>query len=196
MHLVRRSCIAITTSPIRITPPSHSRSSMPETPQSRYWDATGDRRDRTPQWRRRSQREAGAHRIDARSHPVPGVIRTPRVSGPLRESPDRPMECRPPEGWRQLVIPLERHDETRQVVTGNRVDRCTITEELTEAVEHGFIFAVSVGLFQRCDLLQVFRDGDVQCRLSSTVSPAVSNPGTPSLRPSSSWCLRRCASSA
>ena len=74
------------------------------------------------------------------------------------------MECRPPEGWRQLVIPLERHDETRQVVTGNRVDRDAVTEELTEAVEHGFIFAVSVGLFQRCDLLQVFRDGDVQCR--------------------------------
>jgi signal transduction histidine kinase len=27
-----------------------------------------------------------------------------------------------------------------------------------------------------------------------TVSPAVSNPGIPSLRPSSSWCLRRCTS--
>ena len=43
--------------------------------------------------------------------------------------------------------------------------RDAVAEELTEAVEHGFIFAVSVGLFQRFDLLQVFSDGDVQRRL-------------------------------
>src|SRR5579862_9159217 len=64
----------------------------------------------------------------------------------------------------QAMIFLERHDEARQVVTGDRVDRDAVTEELPEAVEHGFIFAMSVGLFQRCDLLLVFSDGDVQCR--------------------------------
>src|SRR3984885_15220693 len=64
----------------------------------------------------------------------------------------------------QAMIFLERHDEERQVVTGDRVDRDAVTEELPEAVEHGFIFAMSVGLFQCCDLLQVFSDGDVQCR--------------------------------
>src|ERR1700685_39608 len=64
----------------------------------------------------------------------------------------------------QAMIFLECYDKARQVVTGYRVDRDAVTEELTEAVEHGFIFAMSVGLFQRCDLLQVFRDGDVQGR--------------------------------
>src|ERR1700689_375470 len=62
----------------------------------------------------------------------------------------------------QAMIFLERHDEARQVVTGDRVDRDAVTEELPEAVEHGFIFAVSIGLFQRVDLLQVFSDRDVQ----------------------------------
>src|SRR6266849_2580383 len=95
----------------------------------------------------------------------------------------------------QSMISLEGDDEACQIVTGNRVDRAAVAEELTEAVEHGFIFAMSVGLFQRFDLLQVFRDGDVQCSFL-TVSPAVSTPGIPSLRPSSSWCLRRCTSSA
>src|SRR6266478_3156987 len=65
----------------------------------------------------------------------------------------------------QAMIFLERHDEARQIVTGDRVDRAAVAEELTEAVEHGFIFAMSVGLFQRFDLLQVFSDGDVQRRL-------------------------------
>src|SRR5579871_4009985 len=59
----------------------------------------------------------------------------------------------------QLVIALERYDETRQIVTGDRVDRATLAEELTEAVKHGFIFAMGVGLFQGINLLQVFRDG-------------------------------------
>src|SRR5579862_4868240 len=65
----------------------------------------------------------------------------------------------------QAMIFLEGHDEARQIVTGDRVDRTAVAEELPEAVEHGFIFAMSVGLFQRIDLLQVFSDGDVQCRL-------------------------------
>src|SRR5579864_2157833 len=65
----------------------------------------------------------------------------------------------------QAMIFLERHDEARQVVTGDRVDRDAVAEELSEAVEHSFIFAVRVGLFQRFDLLQVFGDGDVQRRL-------------------------------
>src|SRR5271168_4493713 len=65
----------------------------------------------------------------------------------------------------QAMIFLERHDEARQIVTGDRVNRDAVTEELPEAVEHGFIFAMSVGLFQRRDLLQVFSDGDVQCGL-------------------------------
>src|SRR5579862_71294 len=95
----------------------------------------------------------------------------------------------------QAMIFLESHDEARQIVTGDRVDRSAVAEELPEAVEYGFIFAMSVGLFQRIDLLQVFSDGDVQRRLL-TVSPADSNPGIPSLRPSSSWCSRRCTSSA
>src|SRR6185437_7850408 len=64
----------------------------------------------------------------------------------------------------QAMILLEGHDETRQIVTGDRVDRAALAEELPEAVEHGFIFAMSVGLFQRVDLLQVFSDGDVQRR--------------------------------
>src|SRR6202158_99555 len=64
----------------------------------------------------------------------------------------------------QDMIFLERHDEARQVVTGDRVDRDAVAEELPEAVENGFIFAMSVRLFQRRDLLQVFTDGDVQCR--------------------------------
>src|SRR5258708_21362868 len=65
----------------------------------------------------------------------------------------------------QAMIFLECYDEARQVVTGDRVDRDAVAEELPEAVEHGFIFAMSVGLFQRRDLLQVFSDGDVQRRL-------------------------------
>ena len=51
----------------------------------------------------------------------------------------------------QAMIFLECHDEARQIVTGDRVDRAAVAEELTEAVEHGFIFAMSVGLFQRFD---------------------------------------------
>jgi cephalosporin-C deacetylase-like acetyl esterase len=47
----------------------------------------------------------------------------------------------------QLVIPLQRHDETRQIVTGDRVDRSDIAEELTEAVEHSFVFAMGIRLF-------------------------------------------------
>src|SRR5580700_5034759 len=65
----------------------------------------------------------------------------------------------------QAMIFLERHDEASQIVSGDRVDRTAVAEELPEAVEHGFIFAMSVGLFQRVDLLQVFSDGDVQRRL-------------------------------
>src|SRR5580704_15016567 len=64
----------------------------------------------------------------------------------------------------QAMIFLERHDEASKVVTGDRVDRDAVAEELAKAVEHGFIFTMSVGLFQRFDLLQVFGDGDVQCR--------------------------------
>src|SRR5258708_470307 len=64
----------------------------------------------------------------------------------------------------QAMIFLECYHKARQVVTGDRVDRDAVAEELTEAVEHGFIFAMSVGLFQRFYLLQVFSDGDVQCR--------------------------------
>ena len=65
----------------------------------------------------------------------------------------------------QAMIFLEGHDEASQIVAGDRVDRDAVAEELTEAVEHGFIFAMSVGFFQRVDLLQVFSDGDVQRRL-------------------------------
>src|ERR1700674_4245962 len=65
----------------------------------------------------------------------------------------------------QTKIFLECYDEARQIITRDRVDRATVAEELTEAVEHGFIFAMSVGFFQRVDLLQVFSDGDVQRRL-------------------------------
>src|SRR6266849_9614192 len=65
----------------------------------------------------------------------------------------------------QAMIFLECYHKARQVVTGDRVDRAAVAEELPEAVEHGFIFAMSVGLFQRVDLLQVFCDGDVQRRL-------------------------------
>src|ERR1700691_897868 len=64
----------------------------------------------------------------------------------------------------QAMIFLKRHDEARQIVTGYCVDRDAVAEELPEAVEHGFILAMGVGLFQRCDLLQVFSDGDMQCR--------------------------------
>src|SRR5580693_7367097 len=64
----------------------------------------------------------------------------------------------------QAMIFLERHDKARQVFTGDSVDRAAVAEELPEAVEHGFIFAMSIGLFQRFDLPQVFSDGDVQCR--------------------------------
>src|SRR5260370_603742 len=38
------------------------------------------------------------------------------------------------------------------------------THRKYEAVLNRFIFTMSVGLFQRVDLLQVFSDGDVQCR--------------------------------
>src|SRR3984885_3544036 len=70
----------------------------------------------------------------------------------------------------QAMIFLECHDEARQIVTGDRVDRDTVAEELPEAVEHGFIFAMRVGLFQRVDLLQVFSDGDVQRRLLDSLA--------------------------
>src|SRR5271154_3114327 len=70
----------------------------------------------------------------------------------------------------QAMIFLERHDEARQIVTGDRVDRDAVAEELPEAVEHGFIFAMSVGLFQRIDLLQVFSDGDVQRRFLDSLA--------------------------
>src|SRR5947208_1429710 len=63
------------------------------------------------------------------------------------------------------MIFLEGHDEASQIVAGDRVDRDAVAEELPEVVEHGFIFAMSVGFFQRIDLLQVFSDGDVQRRL-------------------------------
>src|SRR5260370_31135379 len=62
----------------------------------------------------------------------------------------------------QAMIFLEGHDEASQIVAGDRVDRDAVAEELSEAVEHGFIFAMRVGFFQRIDLLQVFSDGDVQ----------------------------------
>src|ERR1017187_4440729 len=65
----------------------------------------------------------------------------------------------------QAMISLEGHDEARQVVTGDRVDGAAVAEKLTEAVEHSFIFAMSVWFFQRFDLLQVFSDGYVQRRL-------------------------------
>src|SRR5580693_2182249 len=65
----------------------------------------------------------------------------------------------------QAMIFLEGHDEASQIVAGDRVDRDAVAEELPEAVKHGFIFAMSVGLLQRVDLLQVFSDGDVQRRL-------------------------------
>ena len=64
----------------------------------------------------------------------------------------------------QAMIFFERHNEASQIVTGDRVDRDAVAEELPKAVEHGFIFAVSVGLLQRFDLLKVSSDGDVQCR--------------------------------
>src|SRR5580698_2674761 len=64
----------------------------------------------------------------------------------------------------QAMVFLECYDKAGQVVTGDRVDRAPVAEELPEAVEYGFIFAMSVGLFQRFDLLQVFSNGDVQCR--------------------------------
>ena len=47
----------------------------------------------------------------------------------------------------QAVIFLECYDKARQVVTGDRVDRDTVAEELPEAVEHGFIFAMRLGFF-------------------------------------------------
>jgi hypothetical protein len=49
------------------------------------------------------------------------------------------------------MIFLEGHDEASQIVAGDRVDRDAVAEELPEAVEHGFIFTMSVGLFQRVD---------------------------------------------
>jgi hypothetical protein len=60
----------------------------------------------------------------------------------------------------QGMILLERHDEARQIVTGNCVDRIALPEELEEAFEHGFILPMSIGLFQRCDLLQVPANND------------------------------------
>ena len=95
----------------------------------------------------------------------------------------------------QAMIFLKCHKEARQIVTGDRVDRDAVAEELPEAVEHGFIFAMSAGFFQRIDLLQVSSDGDVQCRFLDSFAGCL-KPGIPSLRPSSSWCLRRCTSSA
>src|ERR1700691_6612545 len=70
----------------------------------------------------------------------------------------------------QAMVFLECYDKARQVVTGDRVDRAAVAEELPEAVEHGFIFAMSVGLFQRIDLLKVFSDSDVQRRLLDSLA--------------------------
>jgi hypothetical protein len=47
----------------------------------------------------------------------------------------------------QLVIPLERHDETGQIVTGDCIDRVALKKDRAEAIEHSFIFAMRVGLF-------------------------------------------------
>jgi hypothetical protein len=63
------------------------------------------------------------------------------------------------------VILLERHDEAGQILAGNRVDRIAVAEELEEASEHGLVFPMSIGFFQRFDLLQVPADNNVQGRL-------------------------------
>jgi hypothetical protein len=49
-----------------------------------------------------------------------------------------------------------------QIVTGDRVDRSGIAEELTEAVKHGLVFPMGVAHFKSVDLLQVFCDGDME----------------------------------
>jgi len=95
----------------------------------------------------------------------------------------------------QFVIPFERHHEAGQILAGDGVDRAAVAKELTEAIQNRFVLAMRVGLLERVDLLQVLCDGGME-RGFLIVSPAVSNPGMPSLRPSSSWRLRRCASSA
>ena len=46
-----------------------------------------------------------------------------------------------------------------------------------EAVENRLIFAMSVGLFQRVDLLQVFSDGDVQRRFLDRFCRLFPKPG-------------------
>jgi hypothetical protein len=35
----------------------------------------------------------------------------------------------------------------RQVITGNRVDRIAIAEEIKEPFEHGLVLPMSIGLF-------------------------------------------------
>jgi hypothetical protein len=50
-------------------------------------------------------------------------------------------------------------DEARQVVTGNRVARIAVAEEIKEPFEHGLVLPMSTGFLQRFDLLQVLVDG-------------------------------------
>jgi hypothetical protein len=67
----------------------------------------------------------------------------------------------------QAMTFLECYDEARQIVTGDRIDGAAVAEELAEAVEHGFIFAMSVGLFQRFGLLQVSSRGCSACAINA-----------------------------
>ena len=47
----------------------------------------------------------------------------------------------------QAMISLEGHDEARQIVRENRVDRSAVVEEIKEPFEHGLILPVSIGFF-------------------------------------------------
>src|ERR1051326_5758877 len=95
----------------------------------------------------------------------------------------------------QAMISLEGHDKARQIVTGDRVDRRAVVEEIKEPFEHGLILPVSIGFFSASICSKYVLTATCNAGFL-TVSPAFSNPCTPRLRPSSSWRLRRCASSA
>src|SRR5580658_7197677 len=75
-------------------------------------------------------------------------------------------------GSRDMIF-LERYDKARQVVTGDRVDRAAVAEELPEVVEYGFIFAMSVGHFQRGEDCQATENVDVR---SQSAEPRRNRP--------------------
>jgi hypothetical protein len=73
------------------------------------------------------------------------------------------------------MISLERHDEARRIVTGNRVDRRAVVEEIKAPSRHGFILPMSIGFFWRFDLLQIGFDGYLQRRFPDS-SPSFFKP--------------------